>query len=151
MQVVENVALISINATLVAQLVSFLVFMVLLNRIMIRPLRKIMTERQSYIQKVGDELTAAGEAFDQISGQVEIQEAQARQTAFKIRDEIETTGRQSVAGMLDKTKQEIDGLRSEAQAETDRKIADARKNIEAEAETLSDQMVAALLGPRRVS
>ena len=70
MEVVENVALISINATMVVQLISFLIFMVLLNRIMVRPLRTIMNERQSYIKQVGQDLTAAVESFEQISNQI---------------------------------------------------------------------------------
>ncbi len=151
MEVVKNVALISINATLVIQLVSFLIFVVLLNRVMIRPLRKTMTERQFFIETAGEDLTAAGEAFDKIAAQIRSQEAEARDTALQIRDEIETAGRQSVTSLLNQTKQEIDDIRSKAQLETDRKIASARENIEAEAEMLSDQMVSALLGPRRVS
>ena len=151
MQVVENVALISINATLVVQLVSFLIFMVLFNRVMIRPLRTVMTARKSYIQQVGQDLAAAGEAFEQIVGQIERQEAEARKTAFQIRDEVETAGRQSISSLLARTRREIDELRSQAQAETDRKITAARKNIQAEAEMLSDRMIIALLGPREVS
>ena len=151
MQVVENVALISINATLVVQLVSFLIFMVLLNKVMIRPLRTIMTERDAYIQQVGEDLAAAGEAFVQIADRIDSQEAQARKAAFQVREEIETAGRQSVAGLLAETKREIDDLRSAAQVETDLKIAAARKDLQDEAEMLSDQMITALLGPRRVS
>lgn len=148
MQVVQNVALISINSTWVVQLVSFLIFMLVLNRVMIRPLRTIMTERDSYIRQVGEELNAAGESLKQISGQIEHQESEARNAAFQIREEIETAGRQSVAGLMDQTKKEIQGLRSEAQADADRKIAAARGKMQAEAETLSDRMITVLLGSR---
>ncbi len=151
MQVVENVALISINATLVIQLVSFLFFMVLLNRVMIRPLRVIMNERETYIEQVGKDLVDAGDAFDQITVQISRQEEKARTTAFQIRDEIETSGRQSVADLLSKTKSEIDGFRSDAKRETDRKLVEARKDLDAEAEMIADKMVSALLGSGRQS
>ncbi len=150
MEVVQNIALISINATAVVQLVSFLLFMALFNRVMIRPLRKIMTAREAHIQKVGADLTAAGETFELISGQIKEEETQARATASRIREEIETAGRQSVAGLLDQTRREVDALRTEAQSETDHKIAVARKNIQTEAQALCDMMVTTLLAPRSI-
>ena len=39
MQIISNIALISINETLVVQLISFLIFLFIINRIMFRPLR----------------------------------------------------------------------------------------------------------------
>ncbi len=151
MEVVQNIALISINATMVVQLVSFLIFMAVFNRIMIRPLRAIMNERRSVIQKVGDDLTAAGEAFDQIADQIERQEADARSAALKIRDKVENEGRQSVADLLGRTREEISGLQSAAQSETLRKLAEARENIQSEAELIADRMITALLGTGRVA
>jgi len=45
MQIVSNVALISINETMVVQLISFLIFLFVINRVMFRPLRESMHER----------------------------------------------------------------------------------------------------------
>ncbi len=148
MQVVENVALISINATLVVQLISFLIFMVLLNRVMIRPLRTTMTERDLFVDKVKEDVVAANEAFKEVARQIEVQESEARQAATKVREEIVEAGQRSVSEVLDQTRQEIDQLKAAAQQDANARITAARGHIQTEAETLADQMVAALLNRR---
>ena len=148
MQVVENVALISINATMVVQLVSFLIFMVLFNRVMIRPLRTIMTERQAFVQRVRDDVVAAASAFDEIARQIEHQESEARQAASNVREQLVEAGQQSVADVLNQTREEIGAMRRSAQKEADETISAARESIQAEAEHLADHMVAALLEQR---
>ena len=151
MQVVENVALISINATLVVQLISFLIFMVLFNRIMIRPLRRIMIERERFIQKIGRDVASAGQAFEEMAHQIESQETEARQAAVRIRTEIVEAGQQSVAEVLTNTRQEISALRMAAQRDADAGIKAARRNIRAEATSLADHMIGSLLDRRRSS
>ena len=148
MQVVQNVALISINATMVVQLISFLIFMVLFNRVMIRPLRRIMVERERFVKKVRSDVQAAGNAFDEMAQQIERQESDARRAAAKVREEILDAGQHSVADVLAKTRQEVVKLRMAAQQEADAAIAAARQHIKAEAELLADQMVASLLNRR---
>ncbi len=148
MQVVQNVALISINATMVVQLISFLIFMVLFNRVMIRPLRRIMVEREHFVKKVRSDVQAAGKAFDEMAQQIERQESEARRAAVKVREEILDAGQHSVADVLAKTRQEVVKLRTAAQQEADAAIAAARQRIKAEAELLADHMVASLLNRR---
>ncbi len=145
MEIVENVALISINATLVVQLVSFLLFMTLLNRIMIRPLRKVMTEREQYLVKVQQEIHAAHEGYAQISQQIQDQESETRMTAFKIREEMEHEAQRSAVDAIAQTKSEIISLRNESQRQADEKIAVARQQIAKEADVLADRMIDVLL------
>lgn len=151
MQVVENVALISINATLLVQLISFLVFMILFNRIMIRPLRKVMTERDAYMVQMRHEIDEIDNSYREISKQIKTQEAEARQAAFEIRAEIEAAGQLSVNDLMEKTKREIADIRLAAQQETDAKIVKARKKVAAQADGLADQMIASLLKWRSLS
>jgi F-type H+-transporting ATPase subunit b len=148
MQVVENIALISINATLVVQLVSFLLFMVLFNRIMIRPLRTIMVERDRFVDNVKIEVVEAGKVFEEMQQQIQDQENDARQAASVSREELVAAGQQSVADALKKTRLEIGQLREAAQKDVDDTLAAARQQIQAEAEVLADHMVASLLSRR---
>lgn len=145
MEIVQNIALISINATLVVQLISFLLFVALFNRVMVRPLRQVMTERESYTQRMSEEVVSASQAYVQIAQQIKAQEADARKAAFEMRDEIETAGKQSADELLDRTRKEISGLKEKARQEADAKITNARRLIQSEAETLADQMIVTLL------
>lgn len=148
MQIVENIALISINATLILQIVSFLIFLALLNRIMIRPLRTTMAQREHHLHKVSLDITSATEQFEALSRQLHQQEAAARKSAFDMRDEIEEAGKHSAAELIEQTRKEIGALRAKAQQDTAAKITDARKQLDSEADTIGNQMMAALLGRR---
>lgn len=145
MEIVENVALISINATLVVQLVSFLLFMTLLNRIMIRPLRKVMMEREQYLEKVQQEIHTAHEGYAQISQKIHDQESETRKAAFKIQEEMKREAQRSASDAIAQTKSEIESLRSESQQRADEKIAVARQQIKREADVIADRMIDALL------
>lgn len=145
MEIVQNVALISINATLVVQLLSFLLFMTLLNRIMIRPLRKVMSEREQHLEKVQQQIHAAHEGYDQISHQIQEQESETRKAAFKIREEMEQQAQSSAGEAIAQTKSEIESLRNESQRQANEKITAARQQIAREADALADRMIDALL------
>jgi F-type H+-transporting ATPase subunit b len=151
MQVVENIALITLNATLFVQLGSFLLFMVIFNRIMIRPLREMMAKRDNLLQKIAQDISAADKTYQEMSKQIETQENQVRKDAFQIQHHIESEGLQSVDEILASTREEINRLRSNAQRETEVQLAAARQQIASQAEPIADQMIAALLGRRSAS
>ncbi|MEJ2154240.1 MAG: hypothetical protein P8X96_02810 [Desulfobacteraceae bacterium] len=148
MEVVKNIALISINATMVVQLISFLVFVFLFNRIMVRPLRKVMNDRQDHAERINEEIVTANASFADISSQISAQESDARKTAFNMREDIEAEGKQSAEKVIEQTRNEINVLKEAAGKEADAKIMAARQQIEAESETLSDQMANYLLERR---
>jgi F-type H+-transporting ATPase subunit b len=151
MQVVENMALISINATLLVQLASFLIFMVIFNRIMVRPLRRMMAERTVYVDTIVEEIKEADAALSEINHQIESQEDQVRNSAFQIQHRIEDEGQQEANDIVDQTRKEITEMRLKAQNENAAKITATRKQIESEAEPIADQMIAVLLGQRSAS
>ena len=59
MEIINTIALISINETLIVQLLSFLVFLFLINRVMIRPLRSVIDEREDFVTRVRKEIEDA--------------------------------------------------------------------------------------------
>lgn len=148
MEIVQNIALISINATLVVQLISFLLFVAVFNRVMVRPMRQVMNERESFTQQMTEEVASAGQAYVQIAQQIKTQEADARKVASQMREEIESEGKQSADTVFDQTRKEINQIKEDARQETEAKIADARRKIQSEAEILADQMIFSLLDRR---
>jgi len=148
MEIVENIALISINETMIFQLVSFLLFLFILNRVMIRPLRNTMMDREAHLELMAQEIASADQAYDDISRRIRKEESVAKKAAFKQRDRLENEGEATASALIEKTKAEIGAMRMKAQKETDAKIAAARKGIEKEIEAISDEMIAALLGRR---
>lgn len=145
MEIVENIALITINGTLVIQLLSFLIFLYLLNRIMIRPLNQVITERRDMLDRLVVEIDAARERWKDIGRRMHAQEEQARRAARAIRHDIEATGQKAADDLMAQARSEIEATRHQAQAEADKKIAAARSALQTEAVTVADRMVEVLL------
>lgn len=148
MQIIETIALITINETLIFQLISFLLFLFILNRIMIRPLRRVMNEREAMLDRISEEIVTTENSFHDVGHQIEDQEKAARKEAFKIRNEIEASGKLEADDILTSTRGEINALKQKFHKETTARLAAARKEIEKEALTISDRMIASLLGQR---
>ena len=68
MEIISNIALISINETMVVQLFSFIVFIFILNRIMIRPLRSSAHDREIYIENLSVDISNAQKEMNASEG-----------------------------------------------------------------------------------
>ncbi len=145
MQVVETIALITINATVVFQLLSFLLFLFIIHRVMIRPLDRVMQERQFFLLRLNEEIAEAGEEYDQIRDEIRSRELEARDAAQKIRNDIEAAGQKTATDMIARTKEEINAMKSAAQKETADKLDVALAEAKKEAGAVADRMVALLL------
>jgi F-type H+-transporting ATPase subunit b len=148
MKIIETIALITINHSLFFQLASFLLLLFVLNRIMFRPLRQVMSDREALLTGMADEISTAEETYTDIGHQIESQENAARREASKLRDEIEESGQKSAAAVLEQARERINELKAKAKEETSAQVAAARQDIEREAAVISDQMIASVLGRR---
>ena len=97
MQIISNVALISINETLIFQIISFLIFLFIINRIMFRPLRKVKNERENYVETIQKDIVDAEKKFENLTVQIQVQEKAVRNEAFEQKERLETTGKQKAA------------------------------------------------------
>ncbi len=137
MEIISNIALISINETVVVQLLSFLVFMFILNRIMIKPLRSSAHDREIYIEKLSTDISNAQEEMNAITTQIESQETSARQTARDIQKEIVAQGSQEANSILNAAKQDVVALRQQTAAEIEATLAELRETLAKEAERVA--------------
>ena len=151
MQIISNVALISINETLILQIISFLIFLFIINRIMFRPLRKVMNERESYIENIQKDIVAAENQFKDLTNQIQAQEKAVRNEAFEQKEQLEVSGSQQAAEILASTREEINTLRAEAQKEVDAQISAARKYVQKESEDLAKNIIETVLYRSRPS
>ena len=145
MQIISNVALISINETLILQIISFLIFLFIINRIMFRPLRKVMNERESYIENIQKDIVAAENQFENLTNQIQAQEKAVRNEAFEQKEQLEASGSQQAAEILASTREEINTLRAEAQKEVDAQISAARKYVQKESQDLAKNIIKTVL------
>lgn len=150
MEIISNIALISINETLVVQLVSFLVFLFLINRIMFRPLRKVMGERASYMANLRKEVAAAEDEMARQTDRLKAKEALARTEANQLKKELEKAGNQTATETSGEIRAEIAAIKNASAREIDARMAQAREHLTREADALATAIMEKVLN-RRVS
>jgi len=151
MEIISNIALITINATLFHQLVAFLIFLFIINRIMFRPLRSVMAERVGLIEKIKLDTTNAGNTIERLSDELKERESKVRQEALKVQHELEEKGKKESAEILKSTLQEIELLKDKNEAHVKAQIMEARKDLQKESDALALNIMEKLLDRRLAS
>jgi len=137
MEIIATNSLISINATFAVQLISFLIFLYIINRIMFRPLRSTIEQRDDYIDQVNDDIRAGKEKLDQLVGELDAQRAQAVSEADTMARSLESEGDRQAAELIEQARQKIATLRSENEARVSDQVKQARKAIAEEVEAVT--------------
>lgn len=151
MEIISNIALITINATLFHQLVAFLIFLFIINRIMFRPLRSVMAERDDVIEKIKLDTTNAGDTIERLNHELKEKESKVRKEALKVQHELEEKGKHESAEILKSTLQEIELLKDKNEANVNAQIMEARKALQKESDALALNIMEKLLDRRLVS
>jgi F-type H+-transporting ATPase subunit b len=148
MEIISNIALISINETLIVQVVGFLIFLFVINRIMFRPLRNVMADRELYIERVTRDITKAQKEVDSMTDRIQEQESAIKKEAFELKDELEAKGSRAAKEIFAAAKQEIAANSKKIQREIDARIASERQSLQNEAEILAQDIMTKILERR---
>ena len=145
MHIISNVALISINETLIFQIISFLIFLFIMNRLMFRPLRKVMREREHYFEQVQNEIVVAGEKFEDLTRQIKRQEKAVRNEAFEQKEHLESSGKQKAEEIIAATRDEIAALKDNTRKQVNAQLDAAREDVQKESEGLAQKIIEKVL------
>jgi F-type H+-transporting ATPase subunit b len=148
MQIVSNVALITINETFLVQLLSFLIFLFIINRIMFRPLRRVMQERTDYIDKVKKDMVEAEQEINAVTQKIKAQETEAIQAANGMRYQLEEEGAKEAAAILTESRLQVEQLRKETERDVGELVDKARQSLQGESEKLAGVMIETILDRR---
>ncbi len=151
MQIISNTALISINETMFIQLVSFLIFVFVINRVMFRPLKASMDERETYISGLDHDIHDTQKKMEEILKELKKKEKAARFDAHEIRMGLEDEGNRRAVELHDELMKNISDLRQKTETEVARQIAEARKHLEKESEVLAVTVMEKVLNRRLAS
>ena len=149
MEIISSIALISINETLIVQVISFLIFLFIINRIMFRPLRNVMADRDIYIERVTLDIDQAQKKIETMSSQIQEQEAEVRKEAFELKKQREEIGNQQAKEIFAAVRQEIADTSAKVQKDIDIKISEARQSLEKESEALAISIIEKILDRRQ--
>jgi len=147
-EITRAVALISINATILAQLVSFLIFMLLISRLMYRPLQDIMVERDRQVEQMKLDIQGAQADLDDIFMKIEAETQKIKSNALEIEKQLEQEALQKTDEIFKQINKEIGTLNQETDEEVRRQINEARKHLEEQSEIISRTIMEKALGRR---
>lgn len=129
--------MIEINATMIAQVVNFLILAAILRALAYEPVAKMLKQRsdkiKETIKKADDDKKAAEETLKQYKSQL----ADAQKRAAEIVEKAEVTARQERDALVAETKKEIERLKQNAQLEIQNERSRAFEQMQKEIVTLS--------------
>lgn len=138
--------MISINATLLVQIINLLVLIFILNRLMYKPISKMVAERTATL-KGG--MAEAASLREQAAGTKADYSQQLGQGRQKVRDRLEEVRRKTES----EARQVIDEAQAKAKGQADEMVAaiqkemdQARGEIRAQAERVAKDMAGRILG-----
>jgi len=145
MHVISNIALITINETLFVQLISFLIFLFLINRIMFRPLRDVMQQRDAHINDISQGIETSKKQLTGLDKQLRDRESAVIKEAILHKDTLEDDGTRHANEIIEEARKEIHGLKEESQQYIDAQIKQARTSLKEESEKLAVKIMERVL------
>jgi F-type H+-transporting ATPase subunit b len=145
MEIITTNALISINATFFVQLITFLLFMVIMNRIMYQPLRGAMAQREGHVKKLQSDIDDAQERMHQFSKELKAQRKAVRREAYSINFKLEHQANDQADEMIAAARQKARNLRDETESTVTKQLMEAKQTFAAETETLARTIMERIL------
>jgi len=145
MQIVSVEALLSINETLIVQLISFLIFLFIINRVMFRPLRGLMKEREQHVDKIKSDISEAEIEYERLLDQIKKRESAVRREALLIQDKLEKSGGDETIAIMESTRKEISELKATVARELQSQISDAKQQVKKESEAIAVAIMGKIL------
>ncbi len=123
--------------TLVAQIINFLVLVVILRAVAYKPVKKMLAERSAKIQESLDKADADKAEAEKTLADYKAQLAEAREKAQSIVDSAERVASQNREASIANTKREIEQMKEAARQEIARDHERAKDQIRKEIVALS--------------
>ena len=134
------------NATFFIAMVSFVVFMVIMNAILYKPLERIVKERQDLIDKNHQKAQTAKEKYDVLKQWQESSMAKAQKEAGKTYQRILSEYKAQKETMLELNKNLSRKEIAVAAAELDGQVVEAKYELKPEVKTLASIISSKILG-----
>ena len=129
--------MIELNATMIAQVINFLILAAILRAVAYEPVAKLLKQRSDKIQNSLDKAEADKKAAEETLAQYKAQLADAQKKAQAIVEKAELTARKEREALVAETKQEIDKMKENAKVEIQNERNRAFEQMKSEIVSLS--------------
>jgi len=138
--------MINVNATLVLQIIQFLILTFVLNRLMFQPILKMIHDRDQFIKKTKKEAETVEEETSQLIERCISMEKASRQEAGVERSQIKKEANTMAEEIIDEARKEVALIRGEASKKIDEQVKKVKQFIHNEAVTLADEVTQIVIG-----
>lgn len=138
--------MISLDYTVLIQIVSFLLFWFFLNRLVFTPFRRVIEEREQRTDGVKTETESLIEERRRLQEEVESQIAQARAEGKNIKEEILQEALRTRETLLSQAQGNAAKVLQTAREDIQQEVQRAQGPVAKEAEAIAQQMAEKILG-----
>jgi F-type H+-transporting ATPase subunit b len=151
MEIVQTTALITINETLGVQILLFLVFLLVINRLMFRPIRQTLKAREDHCTTLAREVADLQAELKRLTAGAEEEEGRIRAQAHGEREALRAEGHEAAAAMAAAAVADIERRRAEGEARIAAGLDAARRGLETDIREVTEALMAKILerGDRR--
>ena len=129
--------MIEINSTIIAQVLNFLILVVILRAVAYKPVARLLQQRSDKIKNSLEQAEADRKAAEQTLAQYKAQLSDAQQKAQAIVEKANLTARQEHDAAVAETRKEIERMKQTAQAEIESERNRAFEEMKSQIVTLS--------------
>ena len=138
--------MITIDSSVVLQIVSFLVFWFLLNKLLFKPYLGILEERENKTEGTRAEAAQLVDETDRLKTEYEQAIAEATAEAQAVKETIRSEAARARDQILNRAREETAGRLQVARETLMREIQQSRAQAARDAETIAREMVEKILG-----
>jgi len=140
--------MISINATLLAQVIHFLILMFILNRLMFQPLLKLMRDRKEYTDETSKKIISIENDAERLRQEFISKEDNARKSATEERAEYRGEGIVESNELIEESRKEVEAIKAKADNEIEAEVAKTQPLLNEEAAVLAGEITERVIGRR---
>lgn len=141
MEIVQNNALITVNGTLVFELISFLILVFVLNRVLIKPLRATMQEREDYLDKLETNMESGETRLLAMEEKLNAQKKEFFSQSSNLRKQLMEEANAAGSEILTEARAKVTQELHQATRESNVRADEIRKEFNALADELSGDII----------
>lgn len=138
--------IISPDGSLVLVLILFIFFVFLLNRLLFRPIGRLLDQRQNLTEGSANEARAARRIYETRLAEYEATIRQARAESYKQSEQERASALEDRRRLLDEAKQNAHEQIDRAKQEIDKQVTQARSALESESRQIAENISRTVLG-----
>lgn len=150
MEIIRTSALITINETLWVQMLLFLVFLLAINRLMFRPIRRGLALREDHFARLSRQIDELAVELDRLVLQAAEEDARHKDLARRQLEVQRAKGREAAEEVLQAALADIERLKSQSETRLLAAMAEGQRDLETQSQEIADLILEKIIGRRLI-